>query len=150
MLGHKIYKPLQDDFISKTIFREVVTDKGDKINYPELVSETNNAPNTFSKYTECTNWCANNNATIVDNGDFYEVVEIPVYVPTKEELASQIRSKRDYLLEETDYLLAPDYPISPEDLEAVKVYRQALRDVPQQETFPSEVIWPEKPVIQKL
>ena len=99
-------------------------------------------------YSECAVWCNENEAMIEDKGDYYEVVPVPE--PTKEDLAAQIRSKRDWMISETDYLLADDYPISPESLNAVKTYRQSLRDVPQQPTFPSEVIWPEKPVIQKL
>ena len=37
------------------------------------------------------------------------------------------------------------YTISPEDLEAVKVYRQALRDIPEQSGFPKNVQWPVEP-----
>lgn len=65
----------------------------------------------------------------------------------REEAEKSVRAKRDSLISETDYLLASDYPISAEDLEAVKVYRQALRDVPQQEGFPFNVVWPDLPVI---
>ncbi len=65
----------------------------------------------------------------------------------REEAEKSVRAKRDSLISETDYLLTSDYPISAEDLEAVKVYRQALRDVPQQEGFPFDVVWPELPTI---
>lgn len=41
----------------------------------------------------------------------------------------------------------PDYPINAETLEAVKAYRQALRDLPQQEEFPLDVMWPKKPEV---
>lgn len=64
----------------------------------------------------------------------------------REEAEKSVRAKRDSLISETDYLLTSDYPISAEGLEAVKVYRQALRDVPQQEGFP-DVVWPELPTI---
>lgn len=50
--------------------------------------------------------------------------------------AERIREERDRRIAETDYLLAADYPISAEKLELVKAYRQALRDIPQQEGFP--------------
>lgn len=69
------------------------------------------------------------------------------YQPTDDELAAEIRSKRDALLAETDYLLMPDYPISNDDLAVVKAYRQALRDITSPETFPQSVTWPDKPVI---
>lgn len=55
------------------------------------------------------------------------------------------RSKRDALLSESDYYLQPDYPSTEEGLNAVKVYRSALRDVPQQKDFPLKVEWPAKP-----
>lgn len=67
--------------------------------------------------------------------------------PTAEELALMIRAQRDRLLAETDYLLMPDYPIAGEALDALAVYRQALRDITKQETFPQSVTWPEKPEI---
>lgn len=63
------------------------------------------------------------------------------------EAAEQARQKRDRLIADTDFLLCADYPISAEDLEAVKAYRQALRDVPQQDGFPFDVVWPELPTI---
>ena len=75
-----------------------------------------------------------------------EVVEY-IYHSTSAELAAQIRSRRDALIAGTDYLVMPDYPISAEQLEAVRTYRQALRDVTTQDTFPQSVIWPVKPDI---
>lgn len=57
-------------------------------------------------------------------------------VPTTEELAASVRVKRDRRIAETDYLVVPDYPISQDKLEEIKVYRQALRDLPQQPGFP--------------
>lgn len=79
----------------------------------------------------------------------WSVEEIPekTEAEKREEAEKSVRAKRDSLISETDYLLASDYPISAEDLEAVKVYRQALRDVPQQEGFPFDVVWPDLPVI---
>lgn len=61
------------------------------------------------------------------------------------EAEEQVRSKRDSMISDTDYLLMNDYPISEEVLAVVKAYRTALRDVPQQEGFPYEVVWPEVP-----
>ena len=80
------------------------------------------------------------------------VEEIPQ--PTEEEKRAkkeaEVRAKRDYLISQTDYLLQPDYPISAEDLEKVKAYRQALRDIPEQEGFPNDVVWPEEPEYKVL
>ena len=98
---------------------------------------------TITAYSELAEWCNKHNAMIVDQGDYYEAVPVPE--PTVQELASSVRSQRDAKLSATDYLVVPDYPISPEDLEAVKVYRQALRDIPEQSGFPKNVQWPVEP-----
>lgn len=73
----------------------------------------------------------------------YKIVEIPA--PTTEEVAAQVRSQRDALIAQTDYLMMNDYPISAEDKILLVTYRQALRDIPEQEGFPSEVQWPVAP-----
>ena len=98
---------------------------------------------SLKEYSELASWCNKNNAMIVDQGDYYEAVPIPE--PTVQELTSMVRSQRDAKLSATDYLVVPDYPISPEDLEAVKVYRQALRDITEQSGFPKNVQWPVEP-----
>jgi hypothetical protein len=56
-------------------------------------------------------------------------------------LASTERATRDELLKATDHYGLSDQTMS----EAMKTYRQALRDVPQQENFPSTISWPTKP-----
>jgi hypothetical protein len=57
-------------------------------------------------------------------------------VPTVEELAARVRAERDRRITATDYLVMPDYPLDTDKLEEIKVYRQALRDLPQQPGFP--------------
>ena len=69
----------------------------------------------------------------------------PPYEPTDEELASQVRDKRDCKLEETDWYMVPDYPADPETLELVKNYRKALRNITLQSGFPRDVKWPVVP-----
>ena len=56
--------------------------------------------------------------------------------------ARRLRAERDALLEKTDYLMMPDYPIEPERKAKVEAYRQALRDISRQEGWPNEVEWP--------
>lgn len=73
----------------------------------------------------------------------YKIVEIPA--PTTEEVAAQVRSQRDAMIAETDYLMMSDYPISAEDKALIETYRQALRDITEQEGFPSNVQWPVAP-----
>ena len=67
---------------------------------------------------------------------------------TVEEVADttdEIRARRDRLLAATDWAVLPDSPLDAQSREAVKTYRQALRDVPQQERFPSAITWPQMP-----
>lgn len=65
---------------------------------------------------------------------------------TDNQWADMIRRKRDALISGTDFYILPDYPeIPPEALEAIKVYRQALRDIPEQAGFPRSVKWPVVP-----
>ena len=59
--------------------------------------------------------------------------------------AAKVRERRDALLAETDWTQAPDAPFIEEEFQAWRCYRQALRDVPQQEGFPYAVAWPDKP-----
>ena len=127
MIGTKVYKPLEEDFI--------LGEHGS--------TSPNNSPNTFLKYSELAQWCNSNKAMIVDRGDYYEAVPVPE--PTNEELARNVRAIRDVKLAETDYLVFPDYPISEESLAEAKAYRQNLRDITEQAGFPKDVIWPDVP-----
>ena len=42
-----------------------------------------------------------------------------------------------------------DYPISKEKKEEMKTYRQALRDITKQKSFPDTIIWPTKPDVEE-
>jgi len=55
------------------------------------------------------------------------------------ELANEARNKRNQLLAETDWTASSDVTMS----DAMTAYRQALRDVPAQEGFPTDITWPE-------
>ncbi len=59
---------------------------------------------------------------------------------------ASVRADRDARLLASDKYVLTDYPISPEDLQLVKDYRQALRDLPEELEDPSEVVWPEFPL----
>ena len=77
-----------------------------------------------------------------------DVGDIAIYLTDAEYdtvLAASARQKRDRLIATTDYLVTPDYPISADRLAKVKIYRQALRDIPEQSGFPRNITWPEKP-----
>ena len=51
----------------------------------------------MSNYTDCAIWCNQNNATIEDKGDYYEVVTLPL--PTLEEIKAakiaELKAQRD-------------------------------------------------------
>jgi hypothetical protein len=56
--------------------------------------------------------------------------------------AANIRAYRDRLLAASDWTQVADAPV---DQTVWAAYRQALRDIPQQEGFPHNVAWPVKP-----
>ena len=56
--------------------------------------------------------------------------------------ANAIRAERDRKLVESDWTQVLDAAV---DQAAWAAYRQALRDIPQQEGFPTTVTWPVKP-----
>ena len=83
------------------------------------------------------------------SGNFTEINECPDWKIQleKEVLSLDVRLERNKLLSNTDHLIQSDYPISDEKKQEIKVYRQALRDIPQQDGFPDNIVWPDKPTI---
>ena len=83
------------------------------------------------------------------SGNFKEINECPDWKLQleKEVLSLDVRLERNKLLSDTDHLIQSDYPISDEKKQEIKVYRQALRDIPQQDGFPDNIVWPDKPTI---
>jgi hypothetical protein len=59
--------------------------------------------------------------------------------------ASSVRSQRDSLLSNCDWIVIKSVEVEVPELEEWKEYRQALRDVPEQAGFPWDVVWPEAP-----
>ena len=53
-----------------------------------------------------------------------------------------VRAERDRLLAQSDWTQVADAPV---DQQAWAVYRQALRDIPQDFDSPDDVVWPEAP-----
>jgi len=67
----------------------------------------------------------------------------PYVAPDPAEIAAQeAREMRDRLLAASDWTQVADAPV---DQAAWATYRQALRDVPQQEGFPEQIEWPQPP-----
>jgi len=75
-----------------------------------------------------------------DNAEWDE--ENLEWIPGDVVLARNARTQRDALLSESDWTQVPDAPV---DQAAWAEYRQALRDLPQQAGFPTEITWPQKP-----
>ena len=59
-----------------------------------------------------------------------------------EAVANQVRLERVAKLTSSDWTQVAD---APGDAQMWAVYRQALRDIPQQEGFPLNVVWPQQP-----
>jgi hypothetical protein len=62
-----------------------------------------------------------------------------------EQAQQNIRSRRDSLLADTDWLVIKAYERSENIPAEWELYRQALRDITEQTGFPYEVQWPTKP-----
>jgi|LakMenEpi03Aug12_release.lakeMendotaPanAssembly.Ray.scaffolds.fasta_scaffold180374_3 hypothetical protein len=58
------------------------------------------------------------------------------------QLGDSIRHNRNLLLKDSDWTQIADAPV---DKTAWANYRQELRDITLQESFPFDIIWPEKP-----
>lgn len=70
---------------------------------------------------------------------------VPVEPTIQEEVmdpAEDVRVGRDVLLQNSDWTQVADAPV---DQATWAAYRQALRDVPNQDGFPDNIQWPVKP-----
>lgn len=70
------------------------------------------------------------------------VFTAPTVTVSDDEMAKQVRSRRDSLLAESDWTQVADAPVNQA---AWAAYRQSLRDIPAQAGFPNEVNWPVAP-----
>lgn len=71
--------------------------------------------------------------------------EVNVMRPTEWSKWQLIRQKRNQLLAECDWTQAPDAPLTAEQKQAWRQYRQALRDLPQKYARADDVVWPTPP-----
>lgn len=84
-------------------------------------------------------------AVLID-GQWTQVYDVEEMTPEEaqaryDEWATKARSLRDIWLGETDWTALNDNTLTSE----MAAYRQALRDISDQEGFPFDVIWPTKP-----
>jgi len=69
------------------------------------------------------------------------VVDAAAVEVAAEQALARLRSKRNQLLAETDYLALSDVTLSSD----MTTYRQALRDLPANTSDPANPVWPAKP-----
>ena len=69
------------------------------------------------------------------------VVDAAAIEVAAEQALVRLRSKRNQLIAETDYLALSDATLTDD----MKTYRQALRDLPANTTDPANPVWPTKP-----
>lgn len=86
------------------------------------------------------NWVPAEGASI---GDLYADGVFTAPPPDLEALARNARSQRNRLLSASDWTQVSDAQV---DRAAWATYRQALRDIPDQAGFPTEIVWPSEPV----
>jgi len=67
------------------------------------------------------------------------------WVTDIETLSETIRAERDSRLAVCDWTQAIDSPLSDGMKAEWQIYRQALRDIPEQDGFPDDVNWPDEP-----
>lgn len=68
----------------------------------------------------------------------------PVGNEPEEQRWKNVREERNRLLTESDWSVLPDVPLSVEFRQQWQEYRQALRDVTEQQD-PFNIVWPVKP-----
>ena len=69
------------------------------------------------------------------------VVDAAAIEVAAEQALTSLRTKRNSLIAETDYLALSDATLTDE----MSTYRQALRDLPANTTDPANPVWPTKP-----
>lgn len=81
---------------------------------------------------------------VPEDQDFieYQIMDI---VYSDEQLISNANLKRKDLFLQSDWTQLPDVQLTVAQVDAWKVYRQALRDITDQPGYPGTIIWPTIP-----
>jgi len=133
----------------------IINDRKDLDAAPDDVRErfVNSVAGSINKYVwQNGEWVLEQNTSEIERfgftlADFPDapVPEMPAYNPDQRQLeqeAEEVRTQRDALLSQSDWTQVPD---APADQAAWAEYRQALRDLPEQDGFPTEITWPQIP-----
>lgn len=62
--------------------------------------------------------------------------------PSASEQAKLVRTIRNKKLQESDWTQSNDSPLTEEQRSEWAIYRQKLRDITKQKTFPQKITWP--------
>lgn len=98
-----------------------------------------NKPYSNKEYADLAVYCNQNGLIIEDKGEYLESVNPPA--PTMEEKQMAVREVRNGYLQATDIYMIADFPISEEERNQYKAYRQYLRDYTTSEDW-----WAENPL----
>jgi len=132
----------------------IINNRKDLEAAPDDVRErfVNALAGSINKYVWNGEWALEQNTSEIERfgftlADFPDapVPNMPDYNPDQRQLereADEARTQRDALLSQSDWTQVPDAPV---DQAAWAAYRQALRDLPQQAGFPTEITWPQEP-----
>jgi hypothetical protein len=74
---------------------------------------------------------------------YVELIQEPSTISAYTEAVLQ----RNSLLAISDWTVLADSPLSAEQIQDFKTYRQNLRDITTLEDFPNNIVWPAKPII---
>ncbi|MFZ2469464.1 MAG: tail fiber assembly protein [Parvibaculum sedimenti] len=85
------------------------------------------------------------NGKVISAGVDGKPVALDPPAPTAEELWARVRRQRDALLSACDWTQMSDAPLAAEVKAAWTAYRQALRDIPETQTDPANIVWPAAP-----
>lgn len=106
--------------------------------------EINHPRHGWLPYTldpEDTDNTIDNSALLGLIGSNYAAFVAPTTAEINAALAADVRAERNAKLADSDWRASQDVTMS----DAWRTYRQALRDVPSQAGFPSNITWPTEP-----
>ena len=84
---------------------------------------------TNAQYADLAVYCNKNGLIIEDKGDYLEAVNPPEL--SDEEKKARVRQVRNQYLKQTDEFMIVDYPITDDERELYKQYREYLRKYPE-------------------
>lgn len=121
------------------------------VSFPNAISDATLAKYDVYPYTRPEQPIYDNLTHIVVDDTLRQDVEGNWFMPwvvlqlPEDQAASNVRSQRDSLLADTDWIVIKASETGAPIPEEWVVYRQALRDITSQEGFPFAVTWPTKP-----